>query len=166
MPDNAASSRSHSQVRSRFALFTALKVAIFYLIVMKLAGYIFFFFWGKFSVVPLIDLLGKWHVDEYRAALASIYHLSIAPLNFALLTILAPLVGWWVYSRVEPGRRTLVSWVSAALYVAADAVWMYVTTTVDYGPVSLGLNYLIALLYVMLFMGLGVNFGKILRLRL
>ncbi|HWB97504.1 MAG TPA: hypothetical protein VG672_12395, partial [Bryobacteraceae bacterium] len=107
----------------------------------------------------------KWHIDNYREALGSIYSLSVAPLDFALLTILAPLVGWWVYSRVEPAKQTLVGWLAAVLYVVSDATILVVTTTFD--PLSVSLvSGVIALVYIMFCMGIGFNIAKLFRLRL
>jgi hypothetical protein len=156
---------AHAKARVRFAAVTAMKVALFYLVVMKFAQAVFFFFWGKFSIEPLLEMVGKWHIDNYREALGSIYSLSVAPLDFALLTILAPLVGWWIYSRVEPAKQTLVGWLAAVLYVVADAGILVLTTPFD--PVSVSLvSGLIALAYIMFMMGIGFNVAKLFRLRL
>jgi hypothetical protein len=143
-----------------------LKVAVFYLVVMKFAQSVFFFFWGNFSIQPLLEMIGKWHIDDYRGALGSIYSLSIVPLNFALLTVLAPLVGWWVYSRVEPAKQNLVGWLAAALYVVADSAIMIATMPIDFGPVSWGLSCLISLTFIMLLMGAGFLLAKLFRVRL
>ncbi|HVZ30137.1 MAG TPA: hypothetical protein VG839_07060 [Asticcacaulis sp.] len=164
MPETAVSSVP-AKARSRPAAVTAMKVALFYLVVMKFAQAVFFFFWGKFSIEPLLEMIGKWHIDNYREALGSIYSLSVAPLDFALLTILAPLVGWWVYSRVEPAKQTLVGWLAAVLYVVSDATILVVTTTFD--PLSVSLvSGVIALVYIMFCMGIGFNIAKLFRLRL
>lgn len=165
MPKTVATP-AHARVRTRPAVVTAIKVAVFYLVVMKFAQSVFFFFWGNFSIEPLLDMIGKWHIDDYRGALGSIYSLSVMPLNFALLTILAPLVGWWVYSRVEPKKQGLVGWLAAALYVLADSAIMLATMPIDFGPVSWALSCLISLTFVMLLMGSGFLVAKLFRLRL
>ncbi len=165
MPEMSAES-AHTKVRSRPAVVTALKVAVFYLVVMKFAQSVFFFFWGNFSIQPLLELIGKWHIDDYRGALGSIYSLSVMPLNFALLTVLAPLVGWWVYSRVEPSKQNVVGWTAAAIYVVADSAIMMATMPIDFGPISWGLSCLISLTFIMLLMGCGFLLAKLFRLKL
>lgn len=168
MPDNTAApvhANDRAKVRTRPAVVTAMKVALFYLVVMKFAQAVFFFFWRNFSIEPLLEMIGKWHIDDYKSAMGSIYSLSVVPLDFALLMILAPLVGWWVYSRVEPKKQNLVGWLGAGLYVVADAGIVVATTPFDFGAVSI-ISALIALVYIMFLMGSGFLIAKLFRLRL
>lgn len=164
MPETTATP-ANARARTRPAVATAAKVALFYLVVMKVAQAVFFFFWGNFSIEPLLDMIGRWHINDYKGALGSIYSLSVLPLDFALLTILAPLVGWWIYSRVEPAKQMLVGWLAAILYVVADAGIVVVTTPFDLGAISL-VSAVIALMFIMFMMGLGFNIAKLFRLRL
>lgn len=143
---------------------TALKAGTFLLVMMRLAGGLYGFFWGVFALPQLDGLLGAWHVTDYAAALSAILGLALVPLTFALLFVLAPMVGWWIYSRVEPARHNLVGWGAVGFYLLGDTILSVFTGI--YSVVALGAGALIVGLYTMFWMGIGFNLAKLFRIKL
>lgn len=143
---------------------TALKAGLFLLVMMRLAGGIYGFFWGVFSLQPLEQMLGAWRVTEYAQAVTAILGLSLVPLTFALLFVLAPLVGWWVYSRVEPARHNLVGWGAVGFYLLGDTILSLFTGV--FSVAALAAGALIVGLYTMFWMGIGFNLAKLFRMKL
>ena len=143
---------------------TALKAGVFLLVMMRLAGGLYGFFWGVFSLPQLDSLLGAWHVTEYAQAVGMILSLALVPLTFALLFVLSPLVGWWIYSRVEPARQNLVGWGAVGFYLLGDTILSLFTGI--YSVMALAAGALIVGLYTMFWMGIGFNLAKLFRIKL
>ena len=90
--------------------------------------------------------------------------LSLVPLTFALLFVLAPLVGWWVYSRVEPARHNAVGWGAVGFYLLGDIVLSLFTGIFSVPALIAGA--VIVGLYTMFWMGIGFNLAKLFRIKL
>lgn len=150
------------------ALITALKVAAFLFVAVKVVSYVYLFFWDTFAMQPLTDMLGKWHVDAYQEALGLIAYLSVLPLALAIMTVLGPLIGWWIYSRVEPRNQDMVGWYGACFYLGANIAVMLFTGgwQVIYSWLAIVLSNLISLLFVMFLMGAGFNLAKLFKIKL
>lgn len=143
---------------------TALKAGLFLLVMMRLAGGVYGAFWGLFSLQPLEQMLGEWHVVNYASAVSRILGLSIVPLSFALLFVLSPLIGWWIYSRVEKARQNAVGWSIVGIYLVGDAVLSILTG--QYSVIALIAGAVIIGLYIMFWMGIGFNLAKLFRAKL
>jgi len=165
-------SAAASSVKTNYVLVTAFKVSIFMLVMVFLSAITYGFFWGVFSASKLVELLGVWRVAEYQQAMQVLLKLSLTPLTFAILVVVAPLVGWWIYSRVESSKQTSVGWSAAGLF----ALWNLLIGLFDF--LSLGMAHLfmqmffmvignaILLLYTMLLMGIGFNLPKLFKIKL
>ncbi len=143
---------------------TSLKVGVFLLVMLRLAGAAYGAFWGLFVSKSLEDMLGVWRVADYATALNQLFGLSLTPLPFAILFVLAPLVGWWIYSRIAPPQQNAVGWSAAAIYCAADSILSLLTG--GFSIISLIIGSVIVLLYTMFCMGIGFNIAKLFKLKL
>ncbi len=132
------------------------KVAAVMFVLTQVASVVYVFFFGLFSVPQLNGLLQAAHVDAAMALESQLLQASLAPLAYALLTVISPLVGWWVYSRVETGGQAAVMWGGAALYtVAAMALGFGLSGAMIANPITLVLGMAILIVYSVFFMGLG-----------
>ncbi len=161
---NKATTAAPATAAGSAAWVTALKAGIFLLVMMRLAGGLYGFFWGVFALPQLDSLLGAWHVTDYAAALSAILGLALVPLTFALLFVLAPMVGWWIYSRVDPAKHNLVGWGAVGFYLLGDTILSVFTGI--YSLMALAAGALIVGLYAMFWMGIGYNLAKLFRIKL
>ncbi len=147
-----------------------LQVAGFLIIMMKLGGTIFGGLWGMFSE-PVVERILAALPAENAIPPFSLLTLSLLPLTLTLLTLLCPLAGWWIYSKVEPQNTSAVGWGAAIVYALADAAISFVFS----GMASAGaqvtlftlvIGVVIAVLYAMFFMGLGFNLAKLFKAKL
>ena len=132
------------------------KVAAVMFVLTQAAGFTYGAFFGLFSLPELNSYLQAAHVDQAYAIEARLLQSTFAPLAYALLTAISPLVGWWVYSRVETGGQAAVMWGGAALYtVAAMALGFGLSGAMIANPITLVLGMAILIVYSVFFMGLG-----------
>ena len=143
------------------------KVAAVMFVLTQVASFVYAFFFGLFSVPQLNGLLQAAHVDAAMALESQLLQASLAPLAYALLTVISPLVGWWVYSRVETGGQAAVMWGGAALYtVAAMALGFGLSGAMIANPITLVLGMAILIVYSVFFMGLGFIPAQLLKAKL
>ena len=144
------------------------KVAAVLFVLCQLAGLAYGFFFGVFSMGHLTDLLVSAHVSDVFAMENSMLQMTFAPLAYAILTAVSPLVGWWIYSRIDTGGQAKVMWGSAALfavaYVSIGLVLGGAVMTVN--PLQLVLGLMILTVYVVFFMGIGFVPAQIFKLKL
>lgn len=132
------------------------KVAAVMFVLSQAAGFAYGAFFGLFALPELNSFLQAAHVDAAYAIEAHLLQSTFAPLAYALLTAISPLVGWWVYSRVETGGQATVMWGGASLYtVVSMAFGMGLSGAMVANPLALLLGMAIMVVYSVLFMGLG-----------
>jgi hypothetical protein len=133
-----------------------LKVAAVMFVLTQVAGFAYGAFFGMFSLPELNGILQAAHVDSALALEGQFLQSTFAPLAYALLTAISPLVGWWIYSRVETGAQAGVMWGSAALYaIVSIAFGMGLSGAMVANPLALVLGVAIMIVYSVFFMGLG-----------
>jgi len=143
------------------------KVAAVMFVLTKLADFAYGFFFGAFAIPELNSVLQAAHVDQALALESNLLQVTMAPLSYALLTAISPLVGWWVYSRVDTGGQAKVMWGSAALYtVMALALGLGLSGAMIANPVLLLLGVAILVLYTVFFMGLGFIPAQLFKIKL
>lgn len=144
------------------------RVAAVLFVLCELAGLAYSFFFGLFALPHLTEMLVSVHVTDVFAIENSMLQMTLAPLAYAILAAISPLVGWWVYSRVETGGQASVMWggatLFAVLYVGVGLALGGMLMTVNAFQLVLGL--LILVVYVVFFMGLGFVPAQVLKLKL
>jgi hypothetical protein len=143
---------------------TALKAGLFLLVMIRLSAGVYGFFWGTFSLPALDALLGTWRVADYAPAVSAVLELSFLPLTAALIFVLAPLVGWWIYSRIEPAQQSAVGWSTVGFYLLIDGLLGVLTG--QYGFLFMLTGMIVVGLYTMFWMGIGYNLAKLFRIKL
>jgi len=132
------------------------RVAAVMFVLTQVATLAFGFFFGLFSLPQLNAFLQEAHIDQAFAIEARLLQVTAAPLVYGLLTAISPLVGWWIYSRVDTGGQAKVMWGSAALYaVVSIAFGMGLSGAMIANPLALLLGLAILVVYSVFFMGLG-----------
>ncbi len=135
---------------------TIVKVALVLFVLSQAAGFAYGLFFGLLALPQLNGILQAAHVDAALALEGQLLQVTFAPLTYALLTAISPLVGWWVYSRVDTGGQAKVMWGSAALYtVVSLAFGMGLSGAMIANPLALVLGLAIMVVYIVFFMGLG-----------
>ena len=143
------------------------KVAAVMFVLTKVAGIAYAFFFGAFAMPQLNAVLQAAHIDQALALEGGLLQITMVPLGYALLTAISPLVGWWVYSRVDTGGQAKVMWGSAALYtVMALALGLGLSGAMIANPVLLLLGVAILVLYTVFFMGLGFIPAQLFKIKL
>lgn len=145
---------------------TALKVGLFLFFLTRVAGGVFGGWWGAVSRPVVRSLLETAHLADIETAVNHILFLSLGPLTMAVLTVLAPLFGWWIYSRVEKSRQDAVGWLAALTFVVFDGVLGLLSAgaaAADTGAIwlVLAVGETMILLWIMFFMGVGFNIAKL-----
>ncbi len=132
------------------------KVAAVMFVLTQVGSFAYGAFFGLFALPQLNQILQAAHVDGALALEGQLLQTTFAPLAYALLTVISPLVGWWVYSRVDTGGQAKVMWGSAALYaVVSIAFGIGLSGAMIANPLALLLGLAIFVVYSVFFMGLG-----------
>ena len=148
------------------------KVAAVLLVMVEVAGFFYGFFYSMLSRDLVQAMLVQAHFDDVLNIENRLLGLTLAPLVYAVLAAIAPLVGWWIYSRIETPSQYAVGWGSSALFAftyvliglfnQAGAARMGLTM----GLLSTVLGTALIVVYTMFFMGIGFNIAKIFKLKL
>jgi len=132
------------------------KVAAVMFVLTIAAEFAYGAFFALFAMPTLTGVLQAAHVDAAFALEGRLLQVTIAPLVYALLTAISPLVGWWIYSRVDTGGQAKVMWGAAALYaIVSVAFGMGLSGAMVANPLELLLGLAIIVVYIVFFMGLG-----------
>ena len=132
------------------------KVVVVMFVLSQAAGFAYGAFFAMFALPELNGVLQAAHVDAAMALEGRLLQMTVTPFVYGLLTAISPLVGWWIYSRVETGGQARVMWGAAALYaVVSVAFGMGLTGAMSANVVELVLGLAILTLYTVFFMGLG-----------
>ena len=151
---------------------TIVKVALVLFVLSQAAGAAYAFFFGLFAMPQLNGILQAAHVDAALALEGQLLQVTLAPLAYALLTAISPLVGWWIYSRVDKPQQSMVGWGSATLFAVSYVLIGLVvqgalgrlTAVFDVLATVIGLALIVV--YTVFFMGIGFNIAKLFRLKL
>ncbi len=146
---------------------TALQMGLMLFLLTRLGAFVFGAWWGATAVPALRAFLQGAQIPNVEVTLDRILGLALFPFNMAILVVLAPLFGWWIYSRVDKARQDVVGWLGALIFSVFDAVISlvfagieqhlgYVVTLI---PLLIGEGIII--LWVMFFMGIGFNLAKL-----
>ena len=154
--------------KTNSAVATALKAGLFLFFLTRVAGGVFGGWWGAISRPVVRSLLQTAQLPNIEATIDRIFIQSMGPLTMAVLTVLAPLFGWWIYSRVEKSRQDAVGWLAALIFAACDAALSLLVAglqSADLGVLLflLAVGETMMILWIMFFMGVGFNIAKLLK---
>ncbi len=143
------------------------KVALVMFVLTQAAAFAYGCFFAVFALPQLTGILQAAHIDGAMTLETQLLQLTFAPLAYALLTAISPLVGWWVYSRVETGGQAKVMWGAATLYaVGSIAFGLGLSGAMVANPLALVLGLAIMVVYSVFFMGLGFIPAQIFKAKL
>lgn len=170
MTDRAATA-STARAAGNSTFTTALRVSLFMYAMLLISSTVYKFFWNAFSLDAVLAMLGEWRVEQYQIAVLTLQNLSLVPLTYAILVVLAPLVGWWIYSRIEPAQQTRLGWIVALLFAGYDILVSLVKlglVGIFWHPalIWMAIGQIIVVLFTMFFMGIGFNLAKLFRVQL
>ena len=135
---------------------TTVKVTVVMLVLTQVASLAYFVLFGVFSLQALTAVLESTHTEAVTIVEALLLQMSVQPLTYALVTAIAPLVGWWVYSRVDTGGQAKVMWAVAVLHTLVSVgLAIFLNGAVIMNVSLVVLNLVILVLYTVFFMGLG-----------
>ena len=149
-----------------------IKVALTFLVLVELASVMYGFFFRMLAAEPLQSMIAAAQIADAIDFENRLLGLTLAPLAYAILAALAPLVGWWIYSRVDKAQQTAVGWGGASLFAVTyvligmfnAGVLARMGLVISALSTVLGLGIII--LYVMLFMTVGFVTAAITRIKL
>jgi hypothetical protein len=144
-----------------------LKVAVVMFVLTKAAGMAYEFFFGMFAATELTPILQAAHIDAAFAFEMQLLQVTLAPVGYAIMTAMSPLVGWWIYSRIDTGGQAAVMWGAAALNaVASIALGIGLSGAMVANPLALVLGMAIMVVYTVFFMGLGFIPAQLFKVKL
>lgn len=151
---------------------TIVKVAMVLLVIVELAGYIYVAFYSLLARDAVETLLVSAQFSDVIAIENSLLGLTLAPFTYGLLAAIGPLVGWWIYSRVDKPQQSVVGWGSAALFALSYVLIGLIvqgalgrlTAVFDLVATVIGLALIVV--YTVFFMGIGFNIAKLFKLKL
>ncbi len=154
----------------------AVRGALLLLVLEYFGAFIFGGAWSLLAAPKIEALLYGAQLPNLVLTLTQMLMVSVLPFLFALLAVLAPLFGWWVYSRVPADKQNGTGWAMAAIFAAAQSV---IGTLQTIGSVPLQdtfsaiayafgavLSFVMLTLWVMFFMGVGFLIAKLFRSKL
>jgi len=146
---------------------TALKMAALLFVLTRVGGFVFGAWWGAVAEPQIRAILQTAQLPNTELALNHVLGVTLFPFNMALLVVLAPLFGWWVYSRVDKPRQDAVGWAGALFFCLADASLALIFASTQHALgytinlVALAISEAIVVLWLMFFMGIGFNIAKL-----
>lgn len=127
--------------------------------------------WAVIAAPKVAAFLEAAQIPHLEIVLGQLLMVNILPLMLALIGVLGPLFGWWIYSRIAPEKQTETGWAIAGLYALFDAVLSTVGLVLSGGQMDAvawgGMGFLLAIialimtLWVMFFMGIGFLVAKL-----
>lgn len=145
----------------------ALKMAAMLFLLTRVGGFVFGAWWGAAAEPQIRAILQTAQLPNTEQALNHVLGVTLFPFNMAILVVLAPLFGWWVYSRVDKSRQGAVGWVGALFFCLADAALTLIFASTQHAlgyninVVALAISEAIVVLWLMFFMGVGFNIAKL-----
>jgi len=161
-----------TQSRVSGRLGTIVKVAFVLFVLAKLASFMYSIFFGLLSLNALHEMVTGAHIEDALAFENRLLGFAVVPMVYAVLAAICPLIGWWIYARVEPKDRDAVGWGSAALFGFVDILLGLMNQGalarmgIVMDALSTVVGLLIIILYVMLFMTIGFVTANIFKLKL
>ncbi len=143
------------------------KVAAVMFVLSQVAGFAYGAFFAMFALPELNSVLQAAHVDAALALEGRLLQTTVAPFVYGVLTAISPLVGGWIYSRVETGGQAKVMWGASALYALVSvALGFGLSGAMVANPFALLLGMAILIVYSVFFMGLGFIPAQLFKVKL
>lgn len=161
-----------STANSRSTGWLIVKVALTLLVLVELAGIMFNFFYILLAHREVQFLLASAQLTNVLDLESRLLGMTLAPLAYAILAALSPLIGWWIYSRVDKPQQSAVGWGSASLFaftyvgIGLLNAGAMARLGMAMSAISTILGLAIIILYVMLFMTIGFITAAITRVKL
>jgi hypothetical protein len=154
----------------------AVRAGLLLLALEHFGGFIFGGMWGVFARPSVEALLADVPLPHLSATINQIMNVSLLPLSLAVVAVLAPLFGWWIYSRIEPEKQTETGWAIAGVFTAGDVLFSLIRAAFSGVPMDafswgaigfmLVFGAIISILWVMLFMSIGFLTAKLFKAKL
>ena len=148
------------------------KVALVLLAMVELGAFMYGRFFRLLALNAMESLVASAGIVDAIAFENRLLGLFIAPMAYGLLAAVSPLIGWWIYSRVEKAQQTPVGWASASLFgatyvfIGLFSAGAMARLGISIDAISTILGLAIIILYVMLFMTAGFVTAAITRIKL
>lgn len=132
--------------------------------------------WGAFAEPKVDAILASVQIPQLEATVEQLMMVNMLPLVLALLGVLTPLFGWWIYSRIPTERQTETGWAIAGFFILFDALLSLVGALFSTGQMDAvawgGFGFLLVItaailvLWIMFFMGAGFLVAKMFKSKL
>lgn len=154
----------------------AVRGALLLLVLETLGGFVFGSVWVVFAAPTVAAILDGAQLPNLGMAIAQLLNVNVLPLVLALLAVLTPLFGWWIYSRVPAENQNSTGWSMAAIFTTGHILIGALRTFPAAGlqdavfwigyVFGLAFAFAVILLWVMLFMGVGFLIAKLFKSKL
>jgi hypothetical protein len=152
----------------------AVRAGLMLLALEHFGGFIFGSTWALFARPNVEAMFASLPAPQANALASQLMNLSIFPLSLAIVAVVAPLFGWWIYSRIPEDKQTSTGWSIAAIYTAGDVLITMLLAAgklrdaIEWGAMGFILVFgaLISVLWAMLFMGCGFLIAKLFKSKL
>ena len=161
-----------STVRTNSTWGAIIKVALVFLVLTELAAFMYGLFFVMLARMPLHAMVADANITNALEFENRLLGLTLAPLAYAILAALSPLVGWWIYSRVDKPQQNAVGWGGASLFAVTYILigMMNAGIMARMGMVMSALSTIVGLaiiiFYVMFFMTIGFVTASIFKAKL
>jgi hypothetical protein len=115
----ASSTAAMAVKKETGTVWTAIKLGLFMVFLSNLSGWVYGYFYHMIAIHPLAEMIKTFNLPDGVEIQNRLLGLSLMPVSYAVLASVAPLVGWWIYSRVEAKNYDKVGWGVAATYTAS-----------------------------------------------
>lgn len=152
----------------------AVRAGLLLLAMEHFGGFIFGSTWAIFSRPTIEAMFANAPAAQASAIASQLMNLSMFPLSLAIMAVVSPLFGWWIYSRIPEDKQTSTGWSIAAIYTAGDVLITVLLSAgklrdaIEWGALGFILIFgaAISILWAMLFMGLGFLIAKLFKSKL
>jgi hypothetical protein len=161
-----------ARIKDLAAVWTAIKLGLFMVFLSNLSGWVYGYFYHMISIHPLTEIIQTFNLPDGVQIQNRLLGLSLMPVSYAVLASIAPLIGWWIYSRVDAKNCDVVGWGAAATYTASALVITYVNRAARgqmgfaSGPIEMTIGVFLMMCFLMFFLGLGFVIAKTFKLKL
>jgi hypothetical protein len=153
-------------------VWTGIRLGLFLVFSSNLSGWVYGYFYHLIAVHPLAEMVRTFNLPDGVRIENRLLGLSMLPVSYAVLASVAPLIGWWIYSRVEAKNCDKVGWGAAATYTASALLITYTNRAARgemgfaSGPIEMTIGVFLMMCFLMFFLGLGFSIAKLFRLKL
>ena len=167
-----ATTAAATPVQTKVVYGQILRVGLLLFVMVTVSSYIFRLFFGLLASGDIEAMLVEARFNDVLAIEDRLLGLTMAPAVYGVLAAISPLIGWWIYARVEKPAQGAVGWGGAAvfalIYVLVGLMAFGLVTRLADPWVLAGTVTGVALIvvYTVLCMGVGFNIARFFKLKL